>query len=247
MTSRGVVIGADSRQSVAYPTQDGGVIARKTTDFADKVFKLNAQTIAATFGLASVSGEMIDVHVNRFQATLDDSLPADVVGSRLSTFFTALLEQAVNSGHVRIESPPHPLVGFLIGGHHSGGGYHLERMHLPGGIRIQELSGLGTPSFMYSDNEAIHRLLKGVDPRMDLPEEVTESLPGFEYVLDLGESLQEMIDFANFTMELAVNTERFTNGIYLQHNGTEVSSPPFDIAAVSHSGAHWVKRKAVSS
>jgi hypothetical protein len=247
-SAEGVIIGADSRQSFMYQTQLGSFVSRSSTDFAEKVALLNDAAACATFGWGGISGRMMGHHMRSFSGTLQGGEPFEDVSSKLSVYFEQLYQQALAGG---APAPPQQgfAFGFVLGGCQSDGRFALEVVTFPGPQTSGALIGtIGRPQFAWQGlTHPISRLIKGIDPRMQLGPSQLQIADQFEYRLSLGESLQEMADFAAFAMKLTIDTERFTDGIQLEPNGLDVCAEPLDIVAVDDTGASWVRRKTLSA
>lgn len=241
-STSGVVIGADSRTSMVYPTEGGGQLTRSATDFAEKVAILNDLTAAATFGRAGFCGRMMDFHLNRFAVTLASNEPMGEVVPKMSHFFEDLYNRDVASG-----AAPAPdggyAAGFLIGGRGEDGSFGLCTLLVPGSFHVVGPL-FGWPVVVWQGVVfPLSRLINGVDPRIPLDDQTRGVAGGYGYRLSLGDSLQEMVDFASFAMKLTVDIERFTNGMHIESNGLDGCAAPFDIAVVNDTSSFWVARK----
>ncbi len=243
-STTGVVIGADSRTTAHFVTQAGGLVTRSVTDFAEKAAILNHHVAAATFGWAGACGRLLDYHMRDFSQTLDLEDPLEVVVPKLSAFSEHLYGRSLAAGAQAVANQDDVAFGFLTGGRRSDGTFGVSMVLAPG-ARIGDYSpSIGSPMVVWQGmSYPLARWLKGADPRIPFDAVTRAKVDGYEYRLSLGDSLQEMVDFACFAMKLTVDTERFTNGIAIEPNGLDACGPPFDIALVSDKGAEWLARK----
>jgi hypothetical protein len=197
-SSTGAVIGADSRQSFMYSTASGGLVTRATTDFANKLIIVNQYVACATFGRAATNGRMLDHHLGVFRSTVEPGAQLDSVSVQLSQTFEGHYQLGLRQGEQPVE-PGQTAFGFLLAGLRESGFYGIDVVLVPGNSITPYEPALGSPIAVWQGQIApLNRLLRGVDPRLPLPPETQEQANGLVYRLDLGESLQEMVDFAEF-------------------------------------------------
>ena len=213
--SEGLVLAADSRTTRRQQSGDDR-LAEILTDNAVKIFPLGRRAGAVTYGRSHLRGLTIAGVAGRFEVRRPD-LPGDV--SAVIAEFEAYLgqiepaeEAAAGSRAPRADDS----VGFLVAGFGTDGTGRIYEIRWPE-RETHLLSTTEAPNYHWrGQGEAVTRLMKGVDARIDrsqLDPELASRLSALEYNVALSQmSLDDAVDFARLLGDAAIGIDRFVTG-----------------------------------
>ena len=242
-TSEGLVLAADSR-TTRWVKTDNARWPEVVTDHARKVFALSRRTGGVTHGRSHMNRQTIASLADRFKWTRSNDAAEDI-SAVVEEFAEYLRRIGKANGTETPETGPDEMTGFLIGGYSHDGVGKLYELRLPE-AKIQALSTTEAPNYHWrGQGEAISRLMKGVDSRVDrsrLDPETTEAIAGLEYAVRLRHmSLRDAIDFARFLGEIAIGIDRFSSGTVRDPQAHQFVGGHLTIATVTLEGFHCLQ------
>jgi len=237
--SEGLVLAADSRTTRWRQTPDDR-LAEVLTDKAVKVFPLGRRAGAATYGRSHLCGLTIAGVAGRFELGRSES-PGGI--SALIAEFEAYLDriepaEAATAGSRTPQQDES--IGFLLAGYGSDGTGRIYEIRWPE-RETHLLSTTEAPNYHWrGQGEAVTRLMKGVDARIDRSEldpQVASRLSAVEYSVALSQmSLHDAADFARLLGDAAIGIDRFVTGTIGGTKQRRMVGGHLTIAAVTPQG-----------
>ena len=240
----GVVIAGDSRSSVQLAP--GSV--RTSTDYARKMFAINDEFVAATFGWATLEGKTISGHVREFEQQMAHTNNVGQVANELRDYFQARVQAHIAAG--LDPAPPQGVepLGFIIGGYDAAGIGHVMQVWPLGGA-VHDLSQTNNPGGVWNGEiDVMIRLVKGYDmARVDTtawPQPHRDELANTEYITNFGWfALQDAIDWTVYVARTTIDTQRFTNGTIGSPGAVPTTGGTIEVATVTPGdGVQWIRR-----
>lgn len=213
--SEGLVLAADGRTTRWHGTGENRH-AEILTDHAAKVFPLSHWAGAVTYGRSHLQGRTIASIASHFRFGRPKR-PEDI-GALVEEFqaFLGRTDQVVPAAAGSSTDSEDNAIGFLIAGYGADGVGKLYELRWPA-RETHVLSTTDAPNYHWrGQGEAVNRLMKGVDSRVDRAKfdpEARRGLAGLEYAVRLRQmSLRDAIDFARLLGTVAVGVNRFASG-----------------------------------
>lgn len=240
----GIVLAGDSRMT--YGNARGW--PRIASDYTQKMFELSGRVVAGTFGWALLQGRNIHSWAVDFRRSLQPKeLPVRDVAERLGQFFQERYNAHVQAGIDKPVPEGHTAVGFVVGGYEEDGTGALYEVLIPGPA-TRQLSTTQNPGASWRGQiDVITRLVKGVDPRLDVSQadpDFKRRIEGLAYVIHFARmTLQDAVDFAIFLARATIEMQRFTDGIQASPGDLPGVGGAIDVVAITSQGITWVQRK----
>ena len=237
--SEGLVLAADSRTTRRQQTPEDR-FAEVLTDKAVKVFPLGRRAGAATYGRSHLRGLTIAALAGRFKLGRSEC-PVDIAA--LIAEFEAYLDR-IEPAEAATAGSPTPQhdesIGFLVAGYGSDGAGRIYEIRWPE-RETHLLSTTEAPNYHWrGQGEAVTRLMKGVDARIDRSEldpQVASRLAAVEYNVALSQmSLHDAADFARLLGDTAIGIDRFVTGTIGGTKQQRMVGGRLTIAAVTPEG-----------
>jgi hypothetical protein len=252
--SDGLVMAADSRLTITYPTVSPGY--KIASDYAPKLFSLGRIAIA-TYGEAFVSGRSISSYISEFDASLrkPNAMDLDETAKDFSAFF----------GKYYDKQQPGPTatlpIGFIFAGYDKNGVGKLLEISFPNSREslVQHNTNDSQGAIWRGQTDVIVRLIKGYDPLfgnlptiLAMPDDkknalgkeigqIEYSIP-FQYMM-----LQDGIDFALTLVQTTVDMQRFSFGTAGSNGSIPGVGGTVDVLVVTPTELTWVRRKSLTA
>jgi hypothetical protein len=239
----GVVITADSRSSVQLAP---GVL-RTSTDYARKLFAINGQFVAATFGWATLEGKTISGHVRDFEQQMAHTNDVAQVATDLRDYFQARIQAHITAGIDPAPPAGFEPLGVIVGGYDPAGVGHVIRV-FPHGGAVLDVCQTNDPGGVWNgETDVMTRLVKGYDAaRVDVstwPQPHKDELARTEYITNFAWfALQDAIDWTVYVARTTIDTQRFTNGTVGNPGAVPTTGGEIEVATVTPGGVEWIRR-----
>ena len=252
----GIVLAGDSR--VTFVSNS---IIRIASDRAQKVFQLNKNTGAVSYGAAILLDKNINSLIEEFKAKNPkiDTLPVDIIVKELKTYFDDIYrKQLARYPNIAIDQ-----LGFMVAGYDENGNGKLLAFSVPNGIIEGGLSTNGSfGASWHGQTDVIVRLIQGCCP--ELANKINQNINSselkpeskinpfqFEYIMNFNYmTIQDAIDFADFLIRTTIETQRFS--YFTMSSSTTISSVTIpgvggqiDIAVITPTGFKWIRKKEI--
>jgi len=248
----GLVFAADSRMS--YTNSKGDVRVR--SDYARKLFQLNSRVAAVTWGWAFLLGRNIHSHVNDYKISLGgENLPVEEMAKGLGQYLQQQYQKHIEQKYDKPVDKGNYATGLLLGGFDPGGKTgKLFELYVPDGEYYQRRTTSESPGAGWRGHTlVISRLFKGFDPRIREMQGFTPELGKLldESQLDYDVNywsmpLQDAVDLSIFLVHTTIQTERFTDGIFMSSGASATCGGPIDVAVIDpENGFQWIQNKTI--